>query len=133
MSSLSKLNFNSGVKTLVSATASNKQQVNALLNENKSNDHGLKLWQLGLLIGVPSALLAFYFVYFRNANNNKNKKNTNNESFKSNANTDKQTADGESYNNKEKKSVEKKADLTPEERIKNILDSIQDQNNEVKF
>ena len=52
MSSLSKLNFNSGVKTLVSATASNKQQVNALLNENKSNNHGLKLWQLGLLIGI---------------------------------------------------------------------------------
>jgi hypothetical protein len=125
MSSLSKLN--SGVKSLVAVTT-NQQQV-ALLNENKSNDHGLKLWQLGLLVGVPSALLAFYFIYYRN--NNKNKKNLNDKS-KSNAKIDKKTNNEEL--NKEKKPVDKKVDisnLTPEERIKNILDSIQNQKNEV--
>lgn len=126
MSTLSKLN--SGVKSLVAVTT-NQQQV-ALLNENKSNDHGLKLWQLGLLVGVPSALLAFYFIYYRN-NNNKNKKNINDKS-KSNAKIDKKTNNEDS--NKEKKPVDKKVDssnLTPEERIKNILDSIQNQKNEV--
>ena len=73
MSSLSKLNLGQGLtfKTLQNVASENKNQV-VVANEKK-NILDLKLWQIGLLFGVPAALVAFYLLNKRKQTNLKKK------------------------------------------------------------
>jgi hypothetical protein len=72
MSSLSKLNLGQSLslKTLQNVASENKNQIVA--NEKK-NLLDLKLWQIGLLFGVPAALVAFYLLNKRKQTNLKKK------------------------------------------------------------
>ena len=116
MSSLTKMNFKSGVKSLVAA---NRQQIVAV---NEKRDHGLKLWQLGLLLGIPSALLAFYLIYRRQNLNKSNKKNKN---------VDKKTEVSKDVKKTDEKKTSNDSNLSPEERINKIHETIKGQSIEV--
>ena len=119
MTILSKLDFKSGVKSLV---ASNKQEIRQI-NAEKS-EHGLKLWQMGLLVGVPSVLLAFYLIYRRNESIKKNNKQEKPSSEKS------ESHDKKNEIKSEQKTLQKDdSRLTADEKIKNILDKNQQQQN----
>jgi tetratricopeptide (TPR) repeat protein len=127
MTILSKLDFKSGVKSLVAANNQEIRQINA----EKSN-HGLKLWQVGLLVGVPSVLLAFYFIYRRNESikTNKTEKKTDKNASQDKKNENKQEL--KSSAKVESSLTANETSLTADERIKNILEkSLHQQNSQV--
>lgn len=127
MTILSKLDFKSGVKSLVAANNQEIRQINA----EKSN-HGLKLWHVGLLVGVPSVLLAFYFIYRRNESikTNEKEKKTDKNASQDKKNENKQEL--KSSAKVESSLTANETSLTADERIKNILEkSLHQQNSQV--